>query len=78
MNGGLSVISDLSKTDVYALSRWVNENSDKERIPLNSIDKPPSAELKPNQIDPFDQLDLILEEIREVCESEDQHHKAKK
>ena len=54
MNGGLSVISDLSKTDVYALSRWVNKNSDKERIPLNSIDKPPSAELKPNQIDPFD------------------------
>lgn len=54
MNGGLSVISDLSKTDVYALSRWVNENSDKERIPLNSIDKPPSAELKPNQVDPFD------------------------
>ena len=54
MNGGLSVISDLSKTDVYALSRWVNKNSDKERIPLNSIDKPPSAELKPNQVDPFD------------------------
>ena len=54
MNGGLSVISDLSKTDVYALSRWVNENSDKERIPLNSIDKPPSAELKPDQVDPFD------------------------
>ena len=54
MNGGLSVISDLSKTDVYALSRWVNENSDKKRIPLNSIDKPPSAELKPNQVDPFD------------------------
>ena len=54
MNGGLSVISDLSKTDVYALSRWVNENSDTERIPLNSIEKPPSAELKPNQVDPFD------------------------
>ena len=54
MNGGLSVISDLSKTDVYAISSWVNKNSDKERIPLNSIDKPPSAELKPNQIDPFD------------------------
>ena len=54
MNGGLSVISDLSKTDVYALSRWVNKNSDKERIPLNSIDKPPSAELKPDQVDPFD------------------------
>jgi len=54
MNGGLSVISDLSKTDVYALSRWVNESSGTERIPLNSIDKPPSAELKPNQVDPFD------------------------
>ena len=54
MNGGLSVISDLSKTDVYALSRWVNESTGTERIPLNSIDKPPSAELKPNQIDPFD------------------------
>ena len=54
MNGGLSVISDLSKTDVYALSSWVNKNSDKERIPLNSIDKPPSAELKPDQVDPFD------------------------
>ena len=54
MNGGLSVISDLSKTDVYSLSRWVNESSGAERIPLNSIDKPPSAELKPNQIDPFD------------------------
>ena len=36
------------------MSRWVNENSDKKRIPLNSIDKPPSAELKPNQVDPFD------------------------
>ena len=54
MNGGLSVISDLSKTDVYALSRWVNEKSGSEKIPSNSIDKPPSAELRPDQVDPFD------------------------
>jgi len=54
MNGGLAVISDLSKTDVYALSRWVNEEADSERIPVNSIEKPPSAELRPDQVDPFD------------------------
>ena len=54
MNGGLAVISDLSKTDVYALSRWVNEKAGFECIPINSIEKPPSAELAPNQVDPFD------------------------
>ncbi|HJL81840.1 MAG TPA: NAD+ synthase [Gammaproteobacteria bacterium] len=54
MNGGLSVISDLSKTDVYALSRWVNEKAGFDCIPINSIEKPPSAELAPNQVDPFD------------------------
>ena len=54
MNGGLSVISDLSKTDVYALSRWVNEKAGFDCIPINSIEKPPSAELTPNQVDPFD------------------------
>lgn len=53
MNGGLAVISDLSKQDVYVLANWVNENSGKSRIPENSISKPPSAELKENQIDPF-------------------------
>ena len=54
MNGGLAVISDLSKTDVYALSNWVNKNAGFERIPISSIEKPPSAELRPNQVDPFD------------------------
>ena len=54
MNGGLAVISDLSKTDVYALSKWVNKNAGFERIPLSSIEKPPSAELRPEQVDPFD------------------------
>lgn len=63
MCGGLSVISDVFKTQVYALARWIN----RERIviPQSSIDKPPSAELRPNQTDqdslpPYDLLDAIL------------------
>lgn len=47
--GGLSVISDLTKQQVYALSRWINRN--KKIIPQNSLEKPPSAELRPNQKD---------------------------
>lgn len=47
--GGLAVIGDVTKTQVYALSRWINRN--KEIIPLNTITKPPSAELKPDQKD---------------------------
>ena len=54
MNGGLAIISDLSKIDVYALSNWVNKKAGFERIPLSSIEKPPSAELRPDQVDPFD------------------------
>ncbi len=63
MCGGLAVISDVFKTQVYALSRWINR--EKEIIPQNSIDKAPSAELRPNQTDqdtlpPYDVLDAIL------------------
>ena len=54
MNGGLSVISDLSKEDVYKISKWINTSSGKNIIPENSIAKPPSAELRPDQVDPFD------------------------
>jgi len=54
MSGGLSVISDLSKTDVYAISRWVNKKAGYDRIPESSISKTPSAELRANQVDPFD------------------------
>lgn len=64
MSGGLAVISDLLKTRVFALSRWINRNG--ERIPANTIDKPPSAELRPGQFDsdslpPYDILDSIIE-----------------
>ena len=54
MNGGLSVISDLSKEDVYKISKWINISSGKSIIPENSITKTPSAELRPDQVDPFD------------------------
>jgi NAD+ synthase (glutamine-hydrolysing) len=64
MAGGLSVISDVPKTLVYRLARYVNRH--RERIPRSSIDKPPSAELRPNQTDqdslpPYDVLDRVLE-----------------
>lgn len=49
MCGGLGVISDVTKGQVYALSRWINRNQ--VIIPENTIAKPPSAELKPNQKD---------------------------
>jgi NAD+ synthase (glutamine-hydrolysing) len=63
MCGGLAVISDVFKMQVYALSRWINR--DREIIPANTIDKPPSAELRPGQVDqdslpPYEQLDAIL------------------
>ncbi|WP_043588016.1 NAD+ synthase [Geminisphaera colitermitum] len=63
MCGGLAVISDVFKTQVYALSRWINR--DREIIPRSTIEKPPSAELRPGQVDqdslpPYDILDAIL------------------
>jgi NAD+ synthase (glutamine-hydrolysing) len=63
MAGGLAVISDVFKTQVYALARWINR--EKEIIPVSSIEKPPSAELRPNQTDqdnlpPYDVLDALL------------------
>src|SRR6266700_3505513 len=71
MAGGLAVISDVPKTMVYELARWINSDyssrggRSREIIPRSTIDKPPSAELKPNQTDqdtlpPYDILDEIL------------------
>ena len=63
MAGGLAVISDVPKTMVYELARWMNR--DREIIPRSTIEKPPSAELRPGQKDqdtlpPYDVLDEIL------------------
>src|ERR1700719_2489241 len=71
MAGGLAVISDVPKTMVYELARWINSDyasragRKKEIIPGSTIEKPPSAELKPNQKDkdtlpPYEILDEIL------------------
>ena len=64
MAGGLAVISDVPKTSVYRLARYINR--DKEVIPNSTIEKPPSAELRPGQVDqdslpPYDLLDRILQ-----------------
>lgn len=63
MNGGLAVISDIPKTEVYGLARFINR--EEEIIPARIIEKAPSAELKPDQTDqddlpPYEILDSIL------------------
>jgi NAD+ synthase (glutamine-hydrolysing) len=64
MNGGLAVIADVPKTRVFSICHWLNRN--REIIPHNVLIKPPSAELKPGQLDqdslpPYEILDDILE-----------------
>lgn len=64
MCGALAVIADVPKTLVYRISRWINR--EREIIPKNSIEKAPSAELRPDQKDqdslpPYEELDRILE-----------------
>ena len=63
MNGGISVIGDVYKTDVFALAKYINR--EEEIIPWNTITKPPSAELRPDQKDSdslpdYEILDAIL------------------
>lgn len=70
MAGGYAVISDLWKTQVYKLADYVNKIFGGYRIPQMTIEKPPSAELRPNQKDtdslpPYEVLDLILKEYIE-------------
>ena len=54
MSGGLEVIGDVSKTEVYSLARYYNKRTAKEVIPENCFSKVPSAELRSEQFDPFD------------------------
>lgn len=73
MNGGFSVLSDVPKTMVYDLARWMNTDACPLKaevagdvIPVNTIEKPPSAELRPDQTDqdslpPYEVLDEIVE-----------------
>jgi NAD+ synthase (glutamine-hydrolysing) len=86
MVGALAVIGDLVKTRVYAVCRWLNRNSgrafsggvsDREIIPAAILEKPPSAELRPGQMDtdslpPYETLDPILEAYVERYETPEQ------
>lgn len=69
MNGGLAVIADVPKTRVYSLCQWLNSRIEMHKIiPSNILTKPPSAELKPGQIDQdslpsYDVLDEILHRL---------------
>jgi NAD+ synthase (glutamine-hydrolysing) len=66
MCGGLAVISDVPKMLVYAVANYINEKAGHEIIPQSTIDKPPSAELRPGQLDqdslpPYEVLDEIIQ-----------------
>ncbi|HVQ19294.1 MAG TPA: NAD+ synthase [Actinomycetes bacterium] len=72
--GGYAPLKDVSKSQVWRLARWRNAKAQRERqqppIPSNSIDKPPSAELRPGQLDsdslpPYDVLDDLLDDYVE-------------
>jgi NAD+ synthase (glutamine-hydrolysing) len=77
MCGGLAVISDVPKTTVYELARLVNRRAGRDLIPRGSLEKPPSAELRPHQTDqdtlpPYDVLDAILKRYVEDLASADE------
>ena len=64
-NGGLAVLGDVLKTEVWEISRHINERAGREIIPNSIIEKKPSAELAPNQFDqdslpPYELMDPIL------------------
>ncbi len=81
MNGGLAVLADVYKTQVYEVAEYINERAGRELIPRSTIEKPPSAELRPDQQDSdslpdYAVLDRILElyvedqqELDEIVES---------
>lgn len=75
MNGGLSVLGDVYKTDIFKMANWINR--DGEIIPFNTIQKPPSAELRPDQKDSdslpdYEILDQILFDYIELNLSPDE------
>jgi NAD+ synthase (glutamine-hydrolysing) len=77
MVGGLAVISDVPKTLVYRLSEYVNSRGSAPVIPRSTIEKPPSAELRPDQKDsdflpPYEVLDQILEDYIEASRTAEQ------
>jgi NAD+ synthase (glutamine-hydrolysing) len=77
MVGGFSLLKDVFKTDVFRLARYLNERAGREVIPVSTIDRAPSAELRPDQRDedsipPYDVLDPVLEAYVELDHSREE------
>ncbi|HST18187.1 MAG TPA: NAD+ synthase [Gaiellaceae bacterium] len=75
--GGFALIKDVYKTDVFRLSRHLNERAGRELIPQSIIDRAPSAELRPGQLDedslpPYPKLDRVLEAYVELDRSREE------
>jgi len=75
--GGFALIKDVYKTDVFRLARWLNERAGRELIPASIIERAPSAELRPDQLDedslpPYAQLDRVLEAYVELDRSREE------
>ncbi len=77
MVGGFAVLKDVFKTDVFRLARHLNEQAGRDLVPVSTIERPPSAELRADQRDdqslpPYDELDLILEAYVELDRSREE------
>jgi NAD+ synthase (glutamine-hydrolysing) len=75
--GGFALIKDVYKTDVFRLARYLNERAARELIPVSIIERPPSAELRPDQQDedslpPYAELDRVLEAYVELDRSREE------
>ena len=75
--GGFALIKDVYKTDVFRLSKWLNERAGHEVIPQSILDRAPSAELRADQLDedslpPYPALDRVLEAYVELDRSSDE------
>ena len=77
MAGGFALLKDVFKTDVWRLARYLNERAGRELIPQSIIDRAPSAELRPDQLDqdslpPYPELDRVLEAYVELDRSREE------
>jgi NAD+ synthase (glutamine-hydrolysing) len=77
MVGGFALLKDVFKTDVFRLARYLNERAGRELIPVTTIERPPSAELRADQRDdqslpPYEVLDPILEAYVELDRSREE------
>ena len=81
MVGGFALLKDVFKTDVFRLSRHLNERAGRELIPVTTIERPPSAELRADQRDdqslpPYEVLDPVLEAYVELDRSREELERA--